>query len=168
MKKFLSSYWSVAILLCKSYHYIAGSARGQDEANPLLWLATYLARSGLIIFPVLIPRKKKRSWSWLAKLVTFGQCWRRSRKKRQKTVKTKQKKLNDPLGFIVLQAQLAGFLGSQNKQVILDSYKSEIFFLYNKSFTDRAERLWKCVADYSKMWCIARGCLFPQGLGLND
>ena len=92
------------------------------------------------MFPVLIPRKKKRSWSGLAKLVTFGQCWRRSHRKRQKTVKTK-KKLNGPLGFIVLQAQLAVFLGSQNKQVILDSYKSEIFFLYNKSFTYQAERL---------------------------
>ena len=52
-----------------------------------------------------------------------------------------KEKLNGPLGFIVLQAQLAVFLGSQNKQVILDSYKSEIFFLYNKSFTYQAERL---------------------------
>ena len=31
----------------------------------------HLARSGL---PVLIPRKKKSSWSGLTKFVTFGQC----------------------------------------------------------------------------------------------
>ena len=56
-------------------------------------------------------RKKKSSWSGLTKFVTIGQCWRRSRKIRQKTVKTK-KKSNDPLGFIVSHTLLAFFLGS--------------------------------------------------------
>ena len=37
------------------------------------------------------------------------------------------KKINDPLGFIVLQTQLAFTIGSRNKQAILDSYQSEIF-----------------------------------------
>ena len=32
------------------------------------------------------------------------------------------------LGFIVLQTQLAFTIGSRNKQAILDSYQSEIFF----------------------------------------
>ena len=39
-----------------------------------------------------------------------------------------KKKFNDPLWFIALQTQLAVFLGSRNKQVILDSYYSETFF----------------------------------------
>ena len=38
-----------------------------------------------------------------------------------------RKKINDPLGFIVLQTQLAFSIGSRNKQAILDSYQSEIF-----------------------------------------
>ena len=38
-----------------------------------------------------------------------------------------EKKINDPLGFIVLQTQLAFSIGSRNKQAILDSYQSEIF-----------------------------------------
>ncbi|RMX37867.1 hypothetical protein pdam_00007087 [Pocillopora damicornis] len=38
-----------------------------------------------------------------------------------------KKKRNDPLGFIVLQTQLAFTIGSRNKQAILDSYQSEIF-----------------------------------------
>ena len=40
----------------------------------------------------------------------------------------RRKKINDPLGFIVLQTQLAFTIGSRNKQAILDSYQSEIFF----------------------------------------
>ena len=42
---------------------------------------------------------------------------------------------NSP-GFTVLQTQLAFFLSSQNKGVILDSYSSEIFLSYAKSFID--------------------------------
>ena len=45
------------------------------------------------------------------------------------------------LGFIVLQTQLAFFLGSRNKKVILDSYYGEIFLPYNKSVIDQAKRI---------------------------
>ena len=66
-----------------------------------------LACSG---FPVLIPCKKtykvRNFWTMFA--YTY-------------------KKINDPLGFIVLQTQLAFTIGSRNKQAILDSYQSEIF-----------------------------------------
>ena len=44
--------------------------------------------------------------------------------------------LNNSRGFTVLLTQLAFFLSSQNKGVILDSYSSEIFLPYAKSFTD--------------------------------
>ena len=57
--------------------------------------------------------------------------------KRKKTVQTK-KKLSEPPGFIVLQTLSAFFPGSRNKQFILDSYESEIFFLHNKSFINQA------------------------------
>ena len=66
-----------------------------------------LACSG---FPVLIPRKKtykvRNFWTMFA--YTY-------------------KKINDPLGFIVLRTQLAFTMGSRNKQAIPDSYQSEIF-----------------------------------------
>ena len=66
-----------------------------------------LACSG---FPVLIPCKKtykvRNFWTMFAYT-----C----------------KKINDPLGFVVLQTQLAFTIGSRNKQAILDSYQSEIF-----------------------------------------
>ena len=52
----------------------------------------------------------------LEKFVTFGQCRHIHRKK-----------INDPPGFIVLQAQWAFTISSQNNQAILDSYASEIF-----------------------------------------
>ena len=58
-----------------------------------------------------------------------------------------RKKINDPLGFIVLQTQLAFSIGSRNKQAILDSYQSEIFcytmnlLLYSESFNDQAKRI---------------------------
>ena len=38
-----------------------------------------------------------------------------------------EKKIKDPLGFIVLQTQLPFTIGSRNEQAILDSYQSEIF-----------------------------------------
>ena len=45
--------------------------------------------------------------------------------------------LNNSRGFTVLLTQLAFFLSSQNKGVILDSYSSEIFLpFYAKSFID--------------------------------
>ena len=44
--------------------------------------------------------------------------------------------LNNSRGFTVLLIQLAFFLSSQNKGVILDSYSSEIFLPYAKSFID--------------------------------
>ena len=103
--------WSVDILLCKSLYHIASSARGQDEVNPVFWLATW---AGMMGPPS--PARDSPYWSHarkLTKFVTFGQC---------------RKKINDPLGFIVLQTQLAFTIGSRNKQAILDSYQSEIFF----------------------------------------
>lgn len=59
--------------------YVAGSARGQDEVNPVFWLAhqagrrSHLACSGLL---ALIPR----AWSLLTKFVIFGQ-WRQGSRK---------------------------------------------------------------------------------------
>ena len=103
--------WSVEILLSKSLYHIANSARGQDEVNPVFWLATW---AGIMGPPS--PARDSPYWSHarkLTKFVTFGQC---------------RKKINDPLGFIVLQTQLAFTIGSRNKQAILDSYQSEIFF----------------------------------------
>ena len=35
--------------------------------------------------------------------------------------------MNDPLGFIVLQTQLAFTISSRNKQAVPDSYQREIF-----------------------------------------
>ena len=107
--------WSVDILLCKSLYHIASSARGQDEVNPVFWLATWAGMMGP-------PSPARDSPYWchvrkLTKFVTFGQCRHIHRKK-----------INDPLGFIVLQTQLAFTIGSRNKQAILDSYQSEIFF----------------------------------------
>ena len=52
----------------------------------------------------------------LTKFVTFRQCRH-----------IHKKKINDPLGFIVLQKQLAFTVSSRNRQVILDSHQSEIF-----------------------------------------
>ena len=106
--------WSVDILLCKSLYHIASSARGQDEVNPVFWLATWAGMMGL-------PSPALDSPYWpharkLTKFVTFGQYRHIHRKK-----------INDPLGFIVLQTQLAFTIGSRNKQAILDSYQSEIF-----------------------------------------
>ena len=107
--------WSVDILLRKSLYHIASSARGQDEVNPVFWLATWAGMMGP-------PSPARDSPYWchvrkLTKFVTFGQCRHIHRKK-----------INDPLGFIVLQTQLAFTIGSRNKQAILDSYQSEIFF----------------------------------------
>ena len=105
---------SVDILLCKSLYHIASSARGQDEVNPVFWLGTWAGMMGP-------PSPARDSPYWchvrkLTKFVTFGQCRHIHRKK-----------INDPLGFIVLQTQLAFSIGSRNKQAILDSYQSEIF-----------------------------------------
>ena len=61
-----------------------------------------------------------------------------------------QKKLNDPLGFIVLQKQLAFTLGSRNKQVILDSYQSEIFCYTMNPLTFKPR-------EY-KLSCIDQAC----------
>ena len=58
----------------------------------------------------------------------------------QKATEDSQNKenINDLRGFNELQILLDFFPGSQNKQVILDSYWSVIFSLSNKSFTDQA------------------------------
>ena len=61
-----------------------------------------------------------------------------------------QKKLNNPLGFIVLQKQLAFTLGSRNKQVILDSYQSEIFCYTMNPLTFKPR-------EY-KLSCIDQAC----------
>ena len=65
------------------------------------------------------PARDSPYWSHarkLTKFVTFGQCWHIHRKK-----------INEPLGFIVLQTQLAFTISSRNEQAILDPYQSEIF-----------------------------------------
>ena len=57
--------------------------------------------------------------------------------KSQKKAEYSQNKeniLNNSRGFTVLLTQQAFFLSSQNKGVILDSYSSEIFLPYAKSF----------------------------------
>ena len=46
--------------------------------------------------------------------------------------------INESLGFIVLQTQLASIRGSRNKQIILDSHYSESYLLFNKSFFNHA------------------------------
>ena len=46
--------------------------------------------------------------------------------------------INESLGFIVLQTQLASIRGSRNKQIIFDSHYSETFLLFNKSFFNLA------------------------------
>ena len=59
--------------------------------------------------------------------------------KSQKKAEYSQNKeniLNNSRGFTVLLTQLAFFLSSQNKGVILDSYSSEILLSYAKSFID--------------------------------
>ena len=48
----------------------------------------------------------------------------------------KENILNNSCGFTVLLRQLAFFPSSQNKGVVLDSYSSEIFLPYAKSFID--------------------------------
>ena len=82
--------------------------------NPLFWLATWAGTMGPPS-----PARDSPYWSHarkLTKFVTFGQCFH-----------IYIEKINDPLGFIVLQTQLAFTIGSRNKQAILDSYQSEIF-----------------------------------------
>ena len=59
----------------------------------------------------------------------------KSRKKAEYS-QNKENILNNSHGFIVLLTQLAFFPSSQNKGVILDSYSSEIFLPYAKSFID--------------------------------
>ena len=59
--------------------------------------------------------------------------------KSQKKAEYSQNKeniLNNSCGFTVLLTQLAFFLSSQNKGVILVSHSSEIFLPYAKSFID--------------------------------
>ena len=71
--------WSVDILLRKSLYHIASSARGQDEVNPVFWLATWAGMMGP-------PSPARDSPYWchvrkLTKFVTFGQCRHIHRKK---------------------------------------------------------------------------------------
>ena len=66
----------------------------------------------------------------VTKLATFGQCRWWSRKNRQRRVKTK-KIWKDCRGLIVLQTQLAFFLGSGSKKVILGSFKIKRNLLLN-------------------------------------
>ena len=106
--------WSVDNLFCKTLYHIANSARGQDEVNPVFWFATCAGMMGPPSFA-----RDSPNWSnarKLTKFVTFGQCWHIHRKK-----------INEPLGFIVLQTQLAFTIGSRNEQAILAPYQSEIF-----------------------------------------
>ena len=90
------------------------SARGQYEANPVFWLATRAGKMGPLCphriarfelaqennwistnFVILLSKWRSSQYilnlsSWESGI--FVQCWRRRRKKRQKTVKTKNYK----------------------------------------------------------------------------
>ena len=55
-------------------------------------------------------------------------------------VKTK-KKIKRPSWVYRVAHTVAYFLGSQNKQVVVDFYQSKIFFQYRKSFIDQVKRL---------------------------
>ena len=71
--------WSVDILLCKSLYHIVNSARGQDDVNPVFWLATWAGMMGP-------PSHARDSAYWsharkLTKFITFGRCWHAHRKK---------------------------------------------------------------------------------------
>ena len=59
----------------------------------------------------------------------------KSRKKAEYS-QNKENIFNNSQGCTVLLTQLAFFPSSQNKGVILDSYSSEIFLPYAKSFID--------------------------------
>ena len=76
---------------------------------------THFARSGL---PALIPRKR------VERTYRVRNFWTMSATKSQKATEDSQNKenINDLRGFNVLQILLDFFPGSQNKQVILDSY----------------------------------------------
>lgn len=54
-------------------------------------------------------------------------------------VSCKKENIKNCGGFIVLQQQLAIFSSSWNKQVILDSHLTEIFWLHKWSFIDQAQ-----------------------------
>lgn len=55
---------------CTTLIYVAGSARGQDEVNPVFWLAHQAGRRSHL----------PRAWSLLTKFVIFGQ-WRQGSRK---------------------------------------------------------------------------------------
>ena len=86
----------------RGFYDLAGSARGQYEANAVFWLipeSASLARLG------------KSAWSGLTKFVTFGQCrrWKKAAEENKK-----KENIEDTRGFIVVQTQMAFFLGSPN------------------------------------------------------
>lgn len=55
---------------CTTLIYVAGSTRGQDEVNPVFWLAHQAGRRSHL----------PRAWSLLTKFVIFGQ-WRQGSRK---------------------------------------------------------------------------------------
>ena len=72
--------WLVSrYLFCKSLYHIVNSARGQDDVNPVFWLATWAGMMGP-------PSHARDSAYWsharkLTKFITFGRCWHAHRKK---------------------------------------------------------------------------------------
>lgn len=102
------------------YNFIAVSAHGQLKANLLFWLATRVGK--LFEIAALISRKQKITFISLSKFFFFWQWRRWSRKKRQKTVLSKQRKWKRLLWVnIVLLTQCTFLPGYRNKQIILDS-----------------------------------------------
>ena len=69
------------------------SARGQYEANPVFWLATRAGKMGPLCPHRIARFDLAQENNWIStNFVILVQCWRRRRKKRQKTVKTKNYK----------------------------------------------------------------------------
>ena len=84
----------------RGVYHIAGSARGQYEANPVFWFLS-----------ALISGKEKSAWSGQVR-----NFWTMSAMKSQKAAEDSQTKenINDTRGFVLLQTQMAFFPGSRN------------------------------------------------------
>ena len=86
----------------RGFYDLAGSAHGQYEANAVFWLIPESAS---------LARLVKSAWSGQTKFVTFGQCrrWKKAAEENKK-----KENIEDTRGFIVVQTQMAFFLGSPN------------------------------------------------------
>ena len=86
----------------RGVYHIAGSARGQYEANPVFWFLS-----------ALISGKEKKCVERTSKVRNF---WTMSAMKSQKAAEDSQTKenINDTRGFVLLQIQMGFFPGSRN------------------------------------------------------